>query len=194
MVEWTWQEPVLCKNGQCISYGIEYSLAAGTVFWGQTSLTTGRWASLHIGSPIQAWYVSGDPDRNELSHGSAFWVALYAVLLGLALVGLGAGGFLVVMIRVGRMIAVRETGERREAKVTWMEEGFRSNFLVESWTVHWRDDAGQTGASLPLMGCFRSVRPLPAGFTITITTTIYADASGKLPPVWEGDCGARDLS
>lgn len=103
MVEWTWQEPVLCKNGQCISYGIEYSLAAGTVFWGQTSLTTGRWASLHIGSPIQAWYVSGDPDRNELSHGSAFWVSLYAVLSGLALVGLGVGGFLVVMIRVGRI-------------------------------------------------------------------------------------------
>lgn len=119
-----------------------------------------------------------NPDRHELSRGPLFWKAFVVALFGLTLVVLSATGFVPGMFRFGRGIVLRENGLMRTAKVTRLTGGYK-----QPWTAFWRDETGQTGK---IVRMWQSSLP-----EIGSTITIYADATGRFPSVWEGDCGAR---
>lgn len=88
-----------------------------------------------------------------------------------------------------RMAWLRDSGQRRSARVIAVE---RVRWLrrYANWRATWQDEAGQPGRT-KLHGQDRRGGPGPALPPVGVTITIYADPDGKLPSVWEGDCGAR---
>lgn len=179
-VERVWQRPAAqpCTAG-CTIYGVDYSYAAGHLIQGSARIEQKRWLALYPGAPMDVWYLRGTPEAHELGHGTQYWNALLGVGLSLAVTVLGAGLFMLRMVRFGRAIMLRETGQRRTAKITHLRSGYNRS----PWFAFWRDETGATGR---IARVWRSNLP-PVGATITI----YADPTGKLPAVWTGDCGVR---
>ncbi len=167
----------------CTDYNVDFGFDPGT--WRQTeiSVTQGFFEALKEGGPIPVRYVRDDPTIIEVESGWTFFEGI--LFLYVALTFLIGGGFGLGWRRrlAHRLVTLRETGERRQAMVTAQE---RTNFRVTGtplYRLRWRDEAGVTGQSQ----AWPQAR-LPA---LGSAVTIYADPAGNLPPVWEGDCGAR---
>lgn len=96
-------------------------------------------------------------------------------------------GSLAAMVGVDVQALLRSVWLRRATKVIGIQRAHRSSFNLQTWTVIWQDDANRFGVSDPQFAWFHAREP-PA---IAATITIYADPTGRVPPVWEGDCGAR---
>lgn len=102
----------------------------------------------------------------------------------------GAGFCLYALWRASRMVTVRDKGERLSAKVIAVER-VRWWGRYPSWRASWRDEAGRFGRTCVHTSGFAAAGPSRILPLKGATITIYADPKGKLPAVWEGDCGAR---
>ena len=197
-VETRWESTRDCKDSNsnvsrtCTDFNVGYSYEAGGTTQ-HASATAGYevYAALTEGSPIKVRYLPRDPANNVTSFDAGMVDASGGMgVLVLVFGGMGAvfavvgGGGLGVLARGARQRnRVRDNGTARGAVVLAREEtNIRVNNRMQ-WRIRWKDDAGVLGQS-------RAQAPdgLPeAGARITI----YADPTGTLPPVWEGDSGTR---
>jgi hypothetical protein len=168
-------------------FKIEYRFQANRTYtdWAETSES--NWIRYKPGTPITVWYLPDQPDTHDLARGTRLWLGLFGLLGACLFVCVGAMGSLAAIVRVGQTAFLRSVGLRQTATVIRIKRG-RGDYMTQSWTLIWKDETGRFGVSNQQMVLFHSREPPPIGSTITI----YADPTGKLPPVWEGDVGARD--
>ncbi len=167
----------------CTSYNVDFSFDSGTWRQTQTTVTPFLYGELTEGGPITVRYVKDDPTIFEVEFGWTFFQGLIFMFFALTLL---IGASLGLRWRWGlarRMVTLRETGTRRQATVTGLAQ---TNTTVNGrrlYRLQWRDEAGVSGQS---QGWPQAKLP-----GVGTMATIYADPQGSLPPVWEGDCGAR---
>ena len=197
-VEKRWESTRDCKDKDstvtrtCTDFNIGYSYRAAGKTWHDYA-TAGYqvYAGLEQGTPIKVRYLAGDPQDNvtsfdpetvDASGGMGVLGLIFGGLGGLFVV-IGGGGLGWLVRRALRGGAVRDTGTARGAVVLTREEtNVRVNDRVQ-WRIRWKDDTGALGHSL---------RQPPEGLPeVGARITVYADPSGRLPAVWEGDVGSR---
>lgn len=165
-------------SGKGNRFWVEYQFEAARPYRGRASVSESQWVAYQPGRPIAVWYLPEDPDLHTLSPRSIWWGAIGYTLGGVTLLSVGAFGTLAVLAQMQQNATLRETGERGSAKVTRISGGGRTG-----WRAEWRDETGRTGT---IQRVWRMNLP-DEGATITL----YADPTGRLPPVWDGDCGPR---
>lgn len=132
-------------------------------------------------TPVRYWTV--DPSVNEIEPGSTrrtLWIT--KIISAVTLSGGGLWSYL-AWAKAGRLIWLRDHGERRKATVT---EHFRTKVRVNNrprYRLVWRDSEGLEGRSfmMPHGGL--------EGFPTGTELAVFVDPGGRLPPVWEGDVG-----
>lgn len=197
-VEARWQSTRDCKDSNsnttrtCTDFNIGYGYEVMGKVWHDTVTTDYQsYANLAEGLPVMVRYLPSDPGDSVTSL-QAGWVDASG---GLRVVGLVFGGLGGVFVPLGfgglawlvrgalRRTALRDTGTARGAVVLAREP---TNVTVNGrsqWRIRWTDDAGALGQSRG-----QSPDSLPqTGDRITV----YADPTGRLPAVWEGDSGSR---
>ncbi len=133
--------------------------------------------------PIAVTYLPQDPSKSEVNRFRPTRIGLIwlATLAGLAIFG-------VLWLRkywrqAEDVLALREFGQVRRAKVTEHNPLKNKHNRTRSWTALWVDDAGTKGETF-----VHGAATLPA---VGNAITIYADPKGDAKSVWEGDVGTR---
>ncbi len=174
-------------SGKGNRFWVEYQFEAQGRNTGSAPVSESEWVAYRPGRPIAVWYLPDDPDNHSISPGGALWQTLIFCLLGAFFLSCAILGTLAILVRTIRQAYLRSVGLPMTATITRIASSGRSSFISQSWIMIWKDETGRQGRSDPRTAWFHSREPLPIGTTITI----YADPKGRLPSVWEGDCGAR---
>lgn len=132
-----------------------------------------------VNGSILVRYLAENPDVNEVEFGLTFRSGVWGCVAGafFALMGSSFGSY---VWWANHLIRMRGGGVARKAVVLNGPEQTPLQF----WVIKWRDEVGETGQSLTRLTEYDWPKK---GEEITI----YADPQGKLPAVWEGDCGSR---
>lgn len=143
----------------------------------------------HVGDAVPLRVAPGAHGK-AVEDSRATWALVPDFLFEAGILALFGTALGIRALRIARrMASLRDTGERRSARVTAVE---RVCWLRRSsnWRMTWQDEAGQSGRTkLDGQDWWRG--PGPGFPPVGATITIYADPTGRLPAVWEGDCGAR---
>jgi hypothetical protein len=137
-----------------------------------------------IGDRLTVVFLPFNPSLSEATPGHRFQTSLWRFCQGLVIWFIAWAFVAAFFEHKRRKREVWKRGVARLATVTGRDPYFiRGNASATHSTMTWRDEQGQTGRS----EINRNQQLPPIGSTVAI----YADPSGKLPSVWEGDCGPR---
>ena len=182
-----WQDHAMC--GQSPSQSCEYDMvdysyeAAGGIRQGRESVSGTFYRGLAVGGPVQVRYVADDPGVSEIEIGLTMIGAVFLAVLALGIGGAGGYGLWRRWRAARGMVGLRNAGVMRSAVVTSVAPSRIKVNNRQQWVMEWRDSAGDAGKSR-----MRTVEGLPG---VGSQIGIYADAGGRVPSVWEGDCGTR---
>lgn len=154
-----------------------------------SSVSRGFFDGLEIGGTTEVRYWRPDPSVNEIEPGSTSTIIWITKLVSAVILAVAGSWIVIAWGAAGKAIRVRDRGERRQAVVTAHETtGVRVNNRPR-YRLAWRDERGEPGRSFLLSG--DAIETWPVGSDLAI----YADPTGRLKPVWEGDVGpARESS
>lgn len=197
-VEKRWESTHDCKDNNsnvtrtCTDFNVGYAYeVAGKTLHDSATTDYNTYADLAEGTPIKLRYLPGDPGDSVTSFdpdtvdaaGGMTVLALVFGGLGGLFVLFGGGGLLWLIRGALRRNRVRDGGTARGAVVLAREEtNVRVNNRVQ-WRIRWKDDTGAMGQS--------RAQPPDGLPEVGARITVYADPTGRLPAVWEGDSGSR---
>ena len=168
----------------CTDYNLSFDFeAAGVMTSRTTTVSEATYRSLSLKGAIRVRYVKSDPRLIEVEPGSTLIGGVGLALITLAFLGFGVWGLGAGLRKATRMIRLRETGVPQQVTVLAQVDAKTRINGRAMWRITWADAAGLAGKSR----LYRQ-SDLPAPGT---QITVYADPAGKLPSVWEGDCGTR---
>lgn len=156
---------------------------AGGMAQGQALVASGTYRGLALNGPVRVRYLPADPAVNEVEEGR---ILSDGIGLGLvALVCFGPGTWwLRRRLRLARQsLRLRAEGMAQQVKVMTKATTGSKIGSVLMWRISWADASGLTSRSW-----LAKEADLPE---VGTPITIYADPAGRIPSVWEGDCGTR---
>lgn len=174
------------KNNRdtCTDYNLVFEFeASGVMTPGTVKVSEGMYRGLTVTGPIRVRYLKTDPHLTEVEMGSTLSGGVGLALITLAFAGLGLWGLGTGARKATRMIWLRETGLPQQVTVLAQVDAKTRINGKAMWRITWADAAGLASKSR----LYRQSDLPTEGSQITV----YADSAGKLPSVWEGDCGTR---
>ena len=146
------------------------------------SVTSGFKVSQKMLGPVVVHYLPDDPTVSEIIPGSRFAGSLTGMGITFAVLFYFAAAWGNRDAKAKARIAFGKVAEQRPASVLDHERVCQNRFQRKLYRLVWRDRNGATGHGV-WIGSAKHLPPVGS------TITIYADPTGKFPPVWEGDCG-----
>lgn len=168
----------------CTDYNLSFDFeASGVMTRGAGKVSEGTYRGLALKGPIRVRYLPSDPALTEVEPGATLGGGVGLAGIALAFGGVGVWGLWSSGRKARRMIWLRDFGLEQRVKVTDLVDARTKINNAAMWRITWTDLGG-----LPARSRLWKRADLSAPGT---EVTIYADPAGKLPSVWEGDCGTR---
>lgn len=171
----------------CTDYVLGFDFkAAGVATHGTAKVGQSTYHGLTLNGPITVRYLPEDTAVTEVEQGTTLISGGALALIALAFLSLGGWGLRSGLRNARRMLWLREEGVVQRARVMSRFDTKTRINGVAMWRITWADAAGITSRSR-----LTRLANLPE---VGSEITIYADPAGRLPSVWEGDCGTRAWS
>lgn len=168
----------------CTDYNLAFDFeASGVMTHGTAKVGQSTYNGLTLMAPIRVRYLPDDPALTEVEEGTTLVSGVALVALVLAFLGLGLWGLLSRLRNARRMIWLRDEGGMQRARVLAQIDTKTRINGVAMWRITWADASGVASRSR-----LTRLADLPE---VGAEITIYTDPAGRLPSVWEGDCGTR---